>query len=326
MWYEKTFLSRKIWAQEMPEAPIFILGQARSGTTLLFKLMCSNPSWIYFDGTDLYFPYWPPVLRRMVAVPLQAIFDLFGVKKPHFHNYNLRLSDPVEEDMQFCFSLSPYTSYWGIAWSKRADELMNGLIDFPTDLDKEKWKSAYLYGLKRLVYYHHGKRLVLKNPPSMGRVAAILELFPDAKFVHISRNPVDVFRSLEQLANKVLFARFSMQHVEEPVIRKLLVMHYRLLFEQYQKDKKLIPAGNLCEVTYDEVMEDPIGTLRRIHTVLGLDGWEQFEPHVRKAVEKEIKYVPNQTPVTEELAIFVRENFTESCMGWERQISTHSGT
>lgn len=316
LWIEKTFLSRKIWNQPIPPEPIIILGQARSGTTLLFKLLSSNSRWTYIDGMDLYFPFWPPVIRRLITAPLQALLKILHVKKPHFHNYDLRLSDPLEEDMQYCFSLSPFSAYWGIVWAKRAEELMNATIAFKTTQEKEIWKAAYLYGLKRIAYYRPNRRLVLKSPPSTGRVSTLLEIFPDAKFVHISRNPADIFRSLEQLANQVLFAKFSMQTATKPQIRELLIRHYQLLDANFRRDKSLVPEYQLCEVTYDEIMQDALGTIRRMFFDLKLEDWEQCEAELKIAIQKEANYVPNSVPTPKDIQELVAHHFSESCEDW----------
>jgi hypothetical protein len=50
----------------------------------------------------------------------------------------------------------------------------------------EEWKEIYLYLLKKETLYRDGKRLVLKNPANTARVTLLLEMFPNARFVHIS--------------------------------------------------------------------------------------------------------------------------------------------
>jgi len=194
---------------------------------------------------------------------------------------------------------------------------MNATVEFKTPQEKEIWKAAYLYGLKRIAYYQPNRRLVLKSPPSTGRVATLLEIFPDAKFVHISRNPADIFRSLEQLANQVLFAKFSMQTATKPQIRELLIRHYQLLDANFRRDKNLIPDYQLSEVTYDEIMQDALGTIRRMFSDLKLEDWEQYEDELKVAIQKEASYVPNNVPIPIDIQELVAHHFSESCEDWE---------
>ena len=53
----------------------------------------------------------------------------------------------------------------------------------------KEWKEKYIYFLKKVAYYHKGKRLVLKNPANTARIKLLFEMFPEAKFIHIYRNP-----------------------------------------------------------------------------------------------------------------------------------------
>ena len=45
----------------------------------------------------------------------------------------------------------------------------------------------------------YNRPLVLKSPPHTGRIRLLLELFPDARFVHIRRDPYTVFRSTRHM-------------------------------------------------------------------------------------------------------------------------------
>src|SRR5262249_40574101 len=55
------------------------------------------------------------------------------------------------------------------------------------------WKRTFLPLLRQVVLQSPGKRLVLKSPPHSCRIKVLLELFPDARFVHIVRDPHVVF-------------------------------------------------------------------------------------------------------------------------------------
>lgn len=309
---EWIFLRHRIWKQEFIADPIIILGQARSGTTLLFKYLASHPNWSYIDGMDLYFPYGPQVFRDHSKPLLQNIIRRLGLKKKHFHNYPLQLDDPLEEDMQFCFCLSPCSAYWGIVWAKKAEKLINATIAFQTEAEKAQWQAAYLYGLKRIAYYKGNRRLILKSPSSLGRIAALLELFPGAKFVHIERDPNEVFRSLEQLANEVLFKGFSLQRLTRVQIRELLISHYNTLVEKFQQEKHLIPRGQLAKLSYNELVSEPRAVIRSIFRMLELDGWDTYEPELKAAILREATYQPNSHEVPSEIVDLVRARLMEN--------------
>src|SRR5262249_32346186 len=61
-----------------------------------------------------------------------------------------------------------------------------------------RWAGALTAFLKKLTV-RHGRPLVLKSPPHSARIRRLLGLFPDARFVHIHRDPYLVFRSTRHM-------------------------------------------------------------------------------------------------------------------------------
>src|SRR5690606_8134438 len=58
-----------------------------------------------------------------------------------------------------------------------------------------RFKKNYAFLVRKVSYVKGGRQLLFKNPPSTTRMEMILEMFPDAKFIHIVRNPWPVFSS-----------------------------------------------------------------------------------------------------------------------------------
>jgi hypothetical protein len=132
------------------------------------------------------------------------------------------------------------------------------------------------------VTYKYGKRLVLKSPTHTARIRMLLQLFPDAKFVHIHRHPFAVYRSTKHLQ---LNSRqyFSMQGRDYDDHERILAM-YGKMYDAYFAEKELIPAGNLAEVAYDELDADPIGRMGRIYEELDLPDFSEARPAVERYI------------------------------------------
>ena len=77
------------------------------------------------------------------------------------------------------------------------------------EAEVERWKAAFVRFLKKLTL-EHDRPMLLKSPPHTGRIKLLLELFPDARFVHIRRNPYTVFQSTRHL-NEVLTRSLQFQ-------------------------------------------------------------------------------------------------------------------
>ena len=96
-----------------------------------------------------------------------------------------------------------------------------------------------------------GRRLVLKNPANTGRIRALLNLFPDAKFIHIYRNPYDVFLSTVWLQRSVI-PRSQVQDISPDTVEAHVLRFYIQLQQKYLAEKDLIPAGSLAEVRFED--------------------------------------------------------------------------
>lgn len=317
-WAERLFYSRQIREQVISSPPLFILGHYRSGTTLLFKLLCRHPGWSYPDGMDLLFPYTPPALSRLIRPFLGQLVRFLQINNPFYYRYFFRLEDPIEEELHFAFSIAPCSAYWGMVFARQAGLFFDSTIRFRTEKAKQEWQSAFLYGLQRLSWRKKGKRLVLKSPPATARVRALLELFPDARFIYLTRHPGEIFQSMERLVRDVLIKNYSLHRLNAAEIREFVIAHYLLLYKQFQKEKGLIPKGHLLELRYDEVVQEPFVTAKRIFDELALDGWEQFVPALQLAIRGESSYRPHPETVKPETLALVQQYWPESWAAWNK--------
>jgi hypothetical protein len=124
----------------------------------------------------------------------------------------------------------------------------------------------------------------------------LLDVFPDAKFVHIHRNPYEVFQSSRHTVEKVA-PWWAMQRstllddLDERTIRQFKEV-YEVFFEQ----RHLIPKGRFHEVKFEDLEADPIGRMREIYQALALPEFEVAEPALRRYVESLAGYKKNTFP------------------------------
>jgi len=290
MCWERLFLSKKISSTPISHSPVFVIGHYRSGTTFLHKVLASDQQWGRITTFDFLFPFIPPLPGKWVKTTLQRIIDLFRVKHMHFNHYPIDLDDPLEEDMITIGSLSPSSAFWGEVFPKNAREYFEEQIFFRNDAEKNHWQDSYLYFLKKLTFRNKGKRLLLKNPPNTGRVGAILELFPDARFVYIYRNPYQVFFSTRSLWERTLEKYYTLQIITEREREEIILELYLKLMMQFEEDRSLIPEGNLVEVRYETFEANPYEEAKRIYSTLRLPGLSDAKTDILKRLEKEKSY------------------------------------
>jgi hypothetical protein len=99
------------------------------------------------------------------------------------------------------------------------------------------------------------RRLVLKSPVHTARVALLLQLFPDAQFVYIHRDPVTVLQSALNMADKTYWYSYLNRPTPEQIL-DFVITQFETLFDAYEADKSLIPQHNLVEVRFENLEAD----------------------------------------------------------------------
>lgn len=264
--------------------PLFILGHWRSGTTHLHTILSLDKNLGYFTTFQAYLPgvflaneklFKPlvassiPEHRPMDNVPMHAEFP--------------------QEDQYAVGAVSPYSYYQGWCFPKNMQYYNRFvLMEDGLDADAQRWKETYLYLLKKATIAVGGRRLVLKNQDNTGKVNLLLEMFPDAKFILIQRNPYDVYASMLKFMRMVI----PLYCVQKPplfeAVEDSMMELYAQMFRKYLNDRPRIPKGNLVEVKYEDFIREPMQVTHQIYSELGLDGF----PAARAAFDF---YIKNQT-------------------------------
>ncbi len=282
--------NRKIRETPVTLDPIFIIGHYRSGTTLLQKLLASDKRFGFLNYYDALFPNTSMLMGKRMKPVLQAIIDFFKIKNPFFHDTVLPLSEADEEDDYLINKGSAYSAYWGLIFPRRWKEWLNGSEQFSREEYLKGWKKEYLSTVKFITFRNNGKQLVLKNPPNTERIPYLLEMFPQAKFIFIYRNPYVLFYSIRNMWKRAILGFYSVQKLTDDELDEIVFGHFDYLMEKYEKDRHLIPEGNLCEVSYEELKADPSGTIQKIYSLLDIPDFEKTTGDLLSQIESEKAY------------------------------------
>lgn len=253
------------------EAPLFVLGHYRGGTTHLHNLLALDP--------DRAAPTFYQVLNPhtfLTTEPLGApLADRLVIPHRLQDDVALGANVPGEDELALgaMTGLSPYLGWYFPRERAEYDRTLT-FAGVPAD-EVDRWGRALTTFLKKLTV-RHGRPLVLKSPPHTARVGLLLHLFPDARFVHIHRHPGDVFRSTRHTARTVQPA-FRLQEAP-PIDDEAILGIYTAMYDAYLAQRALIPAGRLCEVAFDDLRRDPVGVVGTIYDALGLAGFGQWRP------------------------------------------------
>jgi hypothetical protein len=133
----------------------------------------------------------------------------------------------------------------------------------------------------------------LKSPPHSLRIPLLLELFPDARFVHVVRDPYETFPSTLKM-NKSLLRLWAVQEVTEARLEQQIFERGTLLYERLEKGTKLISPNRFHELRYEDLVRDPMGQLQQLYAGLELEGFEEVRPALEQHLARIAEYAPTQ--------------------------------
>ena len=304
--YERKFINTRFKNIAIDKAPIFILGHWRSGTTHLHNLLCKDKNMAY---TTTYQSVFPDTLFNKLGRFLFLGFSSLlipGTRKGD--NVKLGAALPQEEEFALGDKV-PFSFYFFWMFPKNMLEYYHRYIRFEnTDIEQlELWKQHYKLLIKKAIKNTKGNRFLSKNPPNTGRIKVLLEMFPDAKFIHIHRNPIEVFLSTQNFHNKML-PPLQLQQITSEEISVNIQEVYKKIMKDYFKQKEMIPSKNLIEISFEELETKPLETLKNIYSKLNLEGFNEVEPEFKKYISSLKSYKKNKHTIKrQQLDILLNE-------------------
>lgn len=280
---------KKLRETNIDQPPIFVLGHWRSGSTLLHNLITSDPQFSFVNLYQAMFP-WHCLTTEWFGTKIAAPFL---PKTRPMDNMGIRFDLPQEDEFALCLmtGYSPYLLPIFQHQPRKIDrffDVQKGLT--PEEL--EEWKGALTLLMKK-VTLKTGKPVVLKSPSHTFRTKLLLEMFPNAKFVYIYRNPYVCFKSSVHF-RKTIFEENALGRCEHEDMSEEVLKSYEECFRLYERDKVLVPQGNLHEVCYEKLEADPLGEMQRMYENLGLSGFEGLKAALEPQMESLREYKKNK--------------------------------
>ena len=164
-------------------------------------------------------------------------------------------------------------------------------FDDASPKDRARWKARHRTFLGK-VELQQGKRLVVKNPVYTGRIAQLREIWPDARFIHIVRNPYVVYRSTLHYYRKLL-PELALQPYEHVDLESFVIDGFTRLMSRYDAQALHVPESHLIELRYEDFVRAPIRELRKIWDQLELGDFEASRPAVAAYIDSVASYRKN---------------------------------
>ena len=288
--YEQIFINPKIKKEKLQQPPIFILGHWRSGTTHLHNLLCSVPDAAFVNTYQSVFP--DTLFTKAGNFVFQKMMQMLIPGTRRGDNVKLNADFPQEEGF-ILGNTVPMALYYFWYFPENADFFYEQAINFNVKAaKKEAWFDNYELIIKKAVKNTKGNYFVSKNPPNTGRIKVLHDKFPNAKFIHIHRNPVEVYLSTRHFFTTVLpslqLQKFTKQEIEE-----LVFSFFKKIMKKYLEERNQIPKEKLVEVAFADLEKEPLKELERIYKHLNLAGFDKAKPYFKKYAESKKGYKKN---------------------------------
>ncbi len=279
------------------QQPIFMIGHARSGTTLTHRLLSQDES--RFSTFKLYELFFPSLLQKKIIRGLAKLdsllfFNAIGkiIQLLENRNYKsgaheMRLNSPEEDDIIFFFSMA--SGYW-ITKMPYMGELDFYHVDNWPKKKRDRLMGFYSDCVRRQLYLNGiDKTHLSKNPIFSGRVSTLIENFPDARFIINVRSPKETIPSLLKLLDG---AYRSMGWDDERRLNCLKVLAEQS-FDSYMRPLEFLennPKTPGSIVNYSDLVNDAERCIKQVYKDLGIDLPDNLLPSLQNYAKEQMVY------------------------------------
>jgi omega-hydroxy-beta-dihydromenaquinone-9 sulfotransferase len=297
--YEKLAFDKKASRVQMDEAPVFILGHWRSGTTYLHNILCQDPKAGYVTTYQSVFPdqtltpgarlLFRNIMKMLIPINRKGDNVKLGTDYPQEEEFALAARNPA------CYYL-----YWYFPdlMLKYYDEFLT--FSHSDEKTLNDFKKDYHRVINKALLYSGKSRFLSKNPVNTGRIPILLDMFPNARFIHIHRNPAEVILSTRNFYEKMM-PGLTLHKIDFDKVNQDIYEVYGQLMRRYLDTRDLIPEGNLIEISYDELTSNPMGVMENIYKDFGLPNFHHVGKAMQKYVDIKKGYVRNSYEIHPEL-------------------------
>ena len=279
--------------------PIFIVGNPRSGTTFMHRIMAT--------GDDLFFCFrtweiiFPAIIQKKTLAFIGRVDRLLGcplgkgVKRIESRLYgdfnrlhHVSLFVPEEDDKLLMHSFAHLDLIWffpypeEFKWTVQLDQLATPEI-------RKRMMTFYKNCVKRQAYIKKNKgHFLSKSPVASGRVASLYEYFPGCKIIYLVRNPLEVIPSMIDLARELwrLAINLDINPLFQENVYEILRYYYTYPLERLEVESK---SAHVV-IKYDDLIHHPQRSILAACEQLGIELNTRFLSILKQEEDKAQAY------------------------------------
>ncbi len=234
-------------------------------------------------------------------------------------NVKLAMNYPQEEEFGF-MNCNPNSIYNFCYFPKNFQNYYDRAAH-NTGLSKNEIELIaidYIKLLKKAQIVSGKSQIIVKSPINTARIGFLNRNFPEAKYIHIVRNPYSVYLSARKFFTNLL-PTLWFQEVSPDAIDAMVLELYTRLYEDYFRQKDLI-RNRLIEVRFEDLEESPLDTLRKIYTNLEIKGYEGALPAFQNYISQHKDYQKNTYLISENEINRINNQWGKYIKHWDYNI------
>lgn len=280
------------WRNSELQKPVFIIGNPRSGTTFLHRLMAMDRDHFFtFLTWELIFP----AIIQKKALSMLGLLDRIagGRISRRIESRERRLFDefdkihriglfsPEEDDKLFIHNCSFHGLMWFFPYQEFSRFHKFDMCLAPEQ--RARIMAFYRDCLKHQAYFKgSGRSLLSKNPVSSLKVDSLLRWFPDCRIVYLVRNPLEVVASTLNMAQSI-WRRTAGVERNDALFQNTVYDVVKLFYEYPLSRLEREPEHVYRCIRYEDLVREPEKTVQGIYRWLGYEMSREY----RSALEEE---------------------------------------
>jgi len=301
------------------EKPLFILGNLRSGSTFLHRLLSrDSETFTSLTTWDIYLT--PSVTQKKLTQLVSKLdkkyfnnilhralfaFDRATLGKVKIHP--ISFFQPEEDEN---IHLHIWDGYFVTFLFPFMDEMPNyqHFDEALSPAHKKRIMTFYRSMLQRHMYATGKKYFVAKNPAFSPKIETLIEFFPDARIIYLARNPLDM------LPSTISWINYARRQFTDPghgyfYIEEILDMtqHWYRYPLQYLDAH---PSPRYLILNYDDLILRPESVIRGFYEQFGYPDKPGLPIIIDQAVKETLAFRSDHSYSLERMG-FTREQIVE---------------
>jgi hypothetical protein len=281
------FVQRLVYARAISRTaitnpPVFVIGHWRTGTTWLHEMLGRDPNFVAPTTYECLVPS-----HALLTAPIWALSRFRAPKIRPMDGMAVDYDRPQEDEFAMMnLGAGSFLETFAFPNHRPINADTIGLDELDAR-QRRRWIATRLRFLQQVLYRGqraarrggakpHGLRLVLKTPQDTARLALLNSVFPGACFIHLVRDPEDIFASTMKLWRSM--AETQALHRADwngrpgtPSLDEFVLGTFERLYRNFQSQRRALSPSQIIDIRYEDLTRDPVKTLERIYTHFGWD-------------------------------------------------------